>query len=95
MDIKTAINKAIEGGYKKGTYWLDNWLPPVAFIICSDPLFWQSLGKAMGWGKNREIQTPRLGSNVKIKGEWFHYWHRLIDHLAEGRSIESFFEELK
>ena len=57
--------------------------------------FWICLGKGMGWEQEREIKTPRLGSNVKIKGEWIHFWYRLIDHLASEKSIESFFESLE
>lgn len=26
--------------------------------------------------------------------EWKHHWHRLIDHLAEGNDVESYFKEL-
>lgn len=25
---------------------------------------------------------------------WLHYWHKFIDHLADGGTIESFFETL-
>ena len=25
---------------------------------------------------------------------WFYHWHRLIDHLAEGKTIESYFKTL-
>ena len=51
--------------------------------IFLDPLFWQSLGKAMGWDKNKYII-----------GNWKAHWHRFIDHLVEGKEAESFFEKL-
>lgn len=28
-----------------------------------------------------------------IKGNWLEVWHFFIDHLAEGKTIESFFEQ--
>jgi len=53
-------------------------------IVFLDPLFWQCLGKAMGWGK--------LISGIWI-GDWRKHWHDFIDHLAEGKSAEQFFKE--
>lgn len=73
MTIQQAIEKAIEGGWLKGSKlrsiseYDGSYLPQVAFFtlksdetstekwhrdvlaLFSDPLFWQSLGKAMGW----------------------------------------------
>lgn len=43
-----------------------------------DPLFWQALSKSEGYGKTYQMEI----------------WHRFIDHLAEGKDINSFFEEL-
>lgn len=57
----------------------------------SDPLFWQSLGKAMGW---RE-EYPKAGVRIGTFIEWKQMWHRFIDHLAEGKDAESFFENLR
>lgn len=46
-----------------------------------DPQFWQALGKSLGW------------KNEFGPGTWLRFWHNFIDHLAEGKSIESFFEQ--
>ena len=49
--MKNAIQKAIEGGYEKERYYFDengNW-DYVEDLYLLDPLFWQCLGKAMGW----------------------------------------------
>ena len=54
-----------------------------------EPLFWQSLGKAMGWGSGKEFYEDGLTQKT-----WVREWHRLIDHLAEGGAAESFFEGL-
>lgn len=94
MTIKDAITKAIEGGYKTGTLGAFGWERMVL-----DPLFWQSLGKAMGWGKKcfcqkiREMCHPRCEEEGYAEG-WEIQWHRFIDHLAENKSAESFFETL-
>jgi hypothetical protein len=51
--------------------------------------FWQSLGKALGWDEKRcFLQKYR-------DNEWQYQWHRFIDHLAEGKDAESFFETLQ
>jgi hypothetical protein len=47
-----------------------------------DPSFWQALGKARGWAPETEEK------------QWLYYWHRFIDHLAEGKDLESFFADL-
>ena len=91
MTIQQAIEKAREGGwerpapceiegievYHKGDTLLD-------------PLFWQSLGKAMGWKWCPFRHYPHTVECV----EWIVQWHCFIDHLAEGKTAESFFETL-
>ncbi len=50
-----------------------------------DPLFWEALGKAEKWEEyegNDEYPVYR------------DKWHQFIDHIFEGKSIDSFFEEL-
>jgi len=92
--LQKAIEKAIEGGFKglranKYEYFLD-------------PLFWQSLGKAMGWKEKGDtskpffgkIQTGDVGLQIIQVEEYLYQWHRLIDHLAKGGTAESFFETL-
>lgn len=51
-----------------------------------DPLFWQALGKGLGWTWEGEHETGIPA--------WNRVWHSFIDHLAEGKDINSFFEEL-
>lgn len=67
--------------------------------ICLDPSFWQCLGKAMGWkedtyGVVSETHPGLLVSRTYRLETWRDHWHRLIDTLAEGKTIESYFEEL-
>ena len=54
--------------------------------ITSDPLFWQALGKARGWGDFLNETDGRPA--------WIDRWHRFIDHLASGKDAEGFFKNL-
>ncbi len=68
-----------------------------------DPLFWQSLGKAMGWKKSDiacNHSYKRLFPDGCIIAElhpamdgWEIAWHAFVAHLAEGKGIESFFNQ--
>ena len=86
MTLQEVITKAIEGGYKGNKEFLLK-LPEYAKSqIWLDTFFWQSLGKAMGWRQDEDQWEDRA--------EWVSQWHRFIDHLAEGKDAESFFEKL-
>lgn len=94
--IETAIKKAIEGGYDPvknpyKRYKLED-------FILLDPLFWQALGKAEGWkyisienGITVRVKRP---TNYISSEEWLVRWHSFIDHIARGKDINSFFEDL-
>lgn len=116
--MKNAIKLAIEGGWNPEKYrqiWQYNPNNRVGVTdsyraglthwdITSDPLFWQALGKTMGWGKRiiierQDIETKdgrvvRSDTDAEMVPEWKFYWHRFIDHLAEGKDAESFFNQL-
>ena len=111
MSIKEAIKKAIEGGFelrpKGGTeIYLNNaghnW-KEIAEYNYLDPLFWQALGKSLGWKKNKGCQCcHKVECDYSTTGcpwyqteEYIYHWHRFIDYLVEGKNAESFFEELK
>jgi len=82
--FKPSSVKSVEDG--EITYLSSDFLPvkeKLAKVLIS-PLFWQSLGKAMGW----------WGTNSNGKEQWVNKWHRFIDHLAEGKDAESFFSNL-
>ena len=59
--------------------------------VLLDPLFWQSLGRSMGWNK---IDGKTDIIYCHKEKEWQGYWHKMIDHLVEGGSVEGFFEKL-
>ena len=108
MTIEQVIKKAIEGGFDNeyARTAIDG--DPIVFDKClpyifMSSFFWQSLGEAMGWGETDrgfDLDAMSMGGvpitkETKDKKDWKHYWHRFIDHIAEGKSIEKFFEELK
>lgn len=97
--IEPIIKKAVEGGWKNGEITKGglafSYVTEGAMLL--DPQFWQSLGKAMGWKHCRLhafqcIERPDYFPNCKVS--WTDYWHKFIDHLTEGKSIESYFEKL-
>ena len=88
MSMAEAIKRAIKGG------WADEealvFTKDRSFetkmrlcVILLDNLFWQALGKAEGWGNQEEFHSI-----------WKYHWHSFIDHLAEGKDIDSFFNNL-
>jgi hypothetical protein len=99
MTIEEVIKKAIEGGYDVSKFLVEGdgvkiWLaldcmgdfPEIAI----DPSFWQSLSTALRWSENCSESLKRIWP----EGIWQREWHRFIDHLADGKSAESFFETL-
>jgi hypothetical protein len=63
-----------------------------------DPSFWQSLGKTLGWNGRWMVQIftdhDDQSATVEGAGRWKYEWHRFIDHLAEGKDVENYFESL-
>ena len=92
MTIEETLKKAIEGGWDEGRSIVgDAWKglsmksTHKAFL---DPLFWKSLGKAMGWLDVTRVPKGHVCSKCC---EWLDNWHRFINHLASGGEIEEFF----
>jgi hypothetical protein len=90
VTFEQAIHKAIVGGYEKHISLLGTHLYYVEKgPILLDPLFWQALGRALGWMEG-------VGKKYLAYNQWWlQPWHGFIDHLAHGGSPESFFENLK
>ncbi len=63
-----------------------------------DPAFWQALGRGLGW--DHEVMTVHAVENgrstivTRAGHHWLSHWHCFIDHLAEGKTPEAFFESL-
>jgi hypothetical protein len=63
-----------------------------------DPAFWHALGRVLGWNQAvRTVHAVDHGRPTRLTraGQpWLSYWHRFIDHLAEGNTAASFFDRL-
>lgn len=105
--IEQAIKEAVEkGGYVNNAYFMlksETNKRLEANTILLDPLFWQALGKARGWGSSfgfirtsdtGEIESWLESDSAGTVYQWRYYWHRFIDHLASGGDAELFFKEL-
>ncbi len=99
MTIEQVIKKAIDGGfenYPSDAFLNEHWIcmHDTACQIFLDPSFWRSLGKAMGWAETYAPIQIVKGTNGELLQSWLSNWHRFIDHLADGKRAEEFFEKL-
>jgi len=93
MTLQEVKIKVEEAGYSRF------YSPGLVTADFLDPKFWQALGKSLKW--DGQLWCGRSGCGNK--GQHFHpssaqdwkaKWHDFITHLIEGKSIESFFEQL-
>lgn len=87
--MEKALYKAQEAGYKIASTGVEMPTPaqPRSLKeVMLDPEFWKCLGKSLGWGDETQ-QNPFAPSYKNA-------WHMFIDHLAEGKDPNSFFENL-
>jgi hypothetical protein len=101
--VEEAIQKAIGAGWD-GRIVAPRGVPYIAATL--DPFFWQSLGKALGWKVEtyeEEVMIPytheirtitKTKKGHRLVPPWRIRWHRFIDHLAAGKHVEQFFEDL-
>ncbi len=106
MYIQQAIEKAIMGGYMEvdgmpaimGNGVIAKFSGGVRDVnneIFLDPLFWQALGKSLGWealGRTEMILDDF--ANVKTVDWWRWKMHRFIDWISEGKDPGLFFNQL-
>lgn len=87
--VEQAIQLSIEGGYGRGNEPYST-MQSEMFL---DPLFWSCFGRSLGWHRDYNL-TNRVKIFETYGPVWRAPWHRFIDHLAEGKDAESFFESL-
>lgn len=103
--MNEAIKLAIEGGYKctlEPNDWGGYLTHDVVCITVCDSLFWQALGKAMGWGTSCQHYSLKFGWEtyrhaakcVVGAHAWEANWHRFVDALSEGQTPDEFFSKL-
>lgn len=67
--MENIVKKAIKGGYVKERYYFDengNWDDEPYEVVVCNPLFWQALGKACGWG---EWEASSMGITCNVFGK--------------------------
>lgn len=104
--MKEGENWQFVGANRYWAIWLDGNGNQTTINVNSylvDPAFWVALGKSEGWqykaflrGKweTEEVNNSMRSDTPFRSPEWQYHWHRFIDHLASGKSTDSFFEEL-
>lgn len=102
--MKEAIRMAYRGGYKPQKLnlkfdWEETGVTEeyqVDWRSCVvDPLFWQCLGKALGWTVAFKCTVPGCKKDHKRDlNNWLKTWHHFIDHLANGGNVDEFFNNL-
>jgi len=99
MTIQQFIEKAIEGGWnpRRGEKQYTAPRPPHHICLFSeyhpflDAEAWKAVGKVEGWGPGTRVE---LGGGFWTEDMWLKNMHRMIDALAEGKTIEEFLATL-
>lgn len=102
--IKLAIEK---GGYDTSiAYRFEKTVGDADRFATQDPLFWQALGKALGWhsvcdenghDSGKPIGTLCLERDIcggMMIQEWLYHAHQYIDLVLTGGDTEKFWKEL-
>lgn len=61
--------------------------------VLLDPLFWKALGRAEDWDIFGYITIGQEESNTAAPNSWLDYWIRFTHHIAQGKSIDDFFNK--
>lgn len=95
MTIKSFIEKAIEGGYWEYPPALDDLLDGNFHKVLLDPEAWKAVGKVEGWkGETSFWGCLSCDDEALWMPTWKYKWHRMIDALAGGETIEQYLETL-
>jgi hypothetical protein len=91
--LEKACDLAIEKGWQPKLTVLHDYHDS---ITVTDPLFWQALGKALGWKKNRTFNHFTYGKFIlqEYTPEWLHHALRYHELVLTGGSTEKFWKEL-
>lgn len=105
--IQIFIEKSIEGGWKPPTVEDSDEIPAAVrfysnypYRVLLDPLAWQAVGKVEGWEGTAEYEIREHAnheSNLSIDAGWdwhIYQMHRMIDAIAERKTIEEFLSSL-
>ena len=110
MTIKEFIEKAIEGGWtpekeicckdckltvEKFDFWVETYdalqFNGDIFALVLDSKSWKAVSKVEGWNDEPKLSLARkIGWNSTPRA----FMHKMIDHLIDGGTIESYLETL-
>lgn len=99
MTIKTFIEKAIQGGWKPyglavignipiGYGHILTYYRGILLVVLLDPEAWKAVGTVEGWPDGETARDDTHGCSWRVN------MHRMIDALAEGKTIEQYLETL-
>lgn len=69
--------------------------------VFTDPDFWRCLGRGLHW---KMFVCPECNTDATVGRQcncyefretiwgWQYYWHKFVEHLAEDKTVDSFFE---
>lgn len=101
--IEGGWEDAIQAPAPSMFHWSEKRLEEGYTRICEqsvllDPLAWQAVGKVEGWEKKCWIEmgivNETLPTHDGVISQAQYHMHRMIDALAEGKTIEQFIETL-
>lgn len=92
------VERAIDGGWDDLVHGDDNW----QYRAALDPLFWQTLGKALGWVsvKHKHPDDCACGYTKceMVETTVLHHWKqnalRFYDLILTGGDTEKFWDEI-
>jgi hypothetical protein len=92
-NAQDAIKQAIEGGWntKRSEHPMVTWFDDKHLCLSemfTDPLFWQALGKARGWGKR--IEVVGVGTMIGYHG----YAHKWFETRMSNGDETNFWQSL-
>lgn len=90
MTIQSFIEKAVAGGWTSKVYEAEAEMGLVNYeAVLLDPEAWKAVGKVEGW-----LADVSCADDCREHQEWFDKMHRMIDAIAEGKTIEQYLETL-
>jgi hypothetical protein len=107
MSLKRAYKKAVKAGYSR-EYFDNIFIDRDFWIKLGEALGWEGekirmcvgCGVALKWNEKTTLDGKHGGKNgcgsdiYEYEGQWLIEWHRFVDHLAEGKTVHSFFKNL-
>ena len=86
-NTKQFIEDAIEGGYEKDEFLVNEYHAVGINQALLSPKAWQAVGKTRV-GMRRWRRDIEVKSGLPAIPAWHYHWRKFIDHLADGLSIE-------